>query len=78
MNPTKLGTALSSSIVALTPASWRIFRRRFLSACLAAAVIMATTVVLLSYKVSDTLAGTKKITGLKFPDGPAQGGNYTH
>ena len=64
--------------MALTPASWRIFRRRFLSACLAAAVIMATTVVLLSYKVSDTLAGTKKITGLKFPDGPAQGGNYTH
>ncbi len=37
---------------------------------------MVTTVVVLNYKVSDTLAQTKKIGGLHFPDGPAQGGNY--
>ncbi len=37
---------------------------------------MVATVVVLNYKVSDTLARTKKISGLHFPDGPAQGGNY--
>ncbi len=62
--------------VALTPASWRVFRRRFFAACTAALVVIVTTVVVLNLKVADTLAGTKKIAGLRFPDGPAQGGNY--
>ncbi len=62
--------------VALTPASWRVFRRRFFAACAAALVVIVTTVVVLNLKVADTLAGTKKIGGLHFPDGPAQGGNY--
>ncbi len=38
--------------------------------------MIVTTVVVLNLKVADTLAGTKKIGGLRFPDGPAQGGNY--
>ena len=38
--------------------------------------MIVTTVVVLNLKVADTLAGTKKIGGLHFPDGPAQGGNY--
>ena len=62
--------------MALTPASWRVFRRRFFAACAAALVVIVTTVVVLNLKVADTLAGTKKIGGLHFPDGPAQGGNY--
>ena len=37
---------------------------------------MVTTVVVLNYKVTDTLANTKKIGRLHFPDGPAEGGNY--
>lgn len=37
---------------------------------------MVVAVVVINLKVSDTLAATKKITGLRFPDGPAQGGNY--
>ena len=39
-------------------------------------MVIVTTVVVLNLKVADTLAGTKKIAGLQFPDGPAQGGNY--
>ena len=62
--------------MALTPASWRVFRRRFVSACVAALVVMVATVVVLNYKVSDALDKTKKIDNLTFPDGPAQGGNY--
>lgn len=37
---------------------------------------MVATVVVLNYKVSDTLANTKKIGKLQFPEGPAEGGNY--
>ncbi|MEP6622805.1 MAG: LCP family protein [Acidimicrobiia bacterium] len=62
--------------MALTPASWRAFRRRFVSACAAALVVMVATVLVLNYKVSDALDKTKKIGNLTFPDGPAQGGNY--
>lgn len=39
-------------------------------------MVIVTTVVVLNLKVADTLAGTKKIPGIVFPDGPAQGGNY--
>ena len=39
-------------------------------------MVIVTTVVVLNLKVANTLAGTKKIAGLQFPDGPAQGGNY--
>ncbi len=39
-------------------------------------MVIVTTVVVLNLKVADTLAGTKKIPGLVFPNGPAQGGNY--
>ena len=38
--------------------------------------MIVTTVVVLNLQVAHTLAGTKKIGGLRFPDGPAQGGNY--
>lgn len=62
--------------MALTPSSWRAFRRRFLVAFLVAAVAMVSTVVVLNLKVDDTIAGAKRIGGLSFPEGPAQGGNY--
>jgi LCP family protein required for cell wall assembly len=62
--------------VALSPASWRVFRRRFLIACTAALAMMVASIVVLNVKVDDTLAGTQRIGGLTFPDGPAEGGNY--
>ncbi len=62
--------------MALTPASWRVFRRRFLAACVAALVVIVATVVVLNVKVLRTLADTEKIPDLVFPEGPAQGGNY--
>ncbi len=62
--------------MALTPASWRVFRRRFLIACVAAAVAMVSSVVVLNLKINDTIAGAKKVPNLTFPEGPAQGGNY--
>ena len=39
-------------------------------------MVIVTTVVVLNLKVAQTLAGTKKIPNIVFPDGPAQGGNY--
>jgi len=62
--------------VALTPASWRVFRRRFVVACAAALAIMVTSIVVLNVKVNQTLADTKRIGNLTFPEGPAEGGNY--
>jgi LCP family protein required for cell wall assembly len=62
--------------VALTPASWRVFRRRFVVACAAALAIMVASIVVLNVKVNQTLADTKRIGNLTFPDGPAEGGNY--
>ncbi|MGZ4676650.1 MAG: LCP family protein [Acidimicrobiia bacterium] len=62
--------------MALTPASWRVFRRRFFVACFAALVALVSSIVVLNLKVTDTLASTKRIGGLSFPDGPAEGGNY--
>jgi len=70
------GTASISGTVALTPAFWRVFRRRFFVASLAALVAMVSAIVVLNMKINDTLASTKRINGLQFPDGPAQGGNY--
>ncbi len=60
----------------LTPAFWRVFRRRFFTACVAAVVVMTASIVYLNIRVDDTLAATKKISGITFPDGPAEGGNY--
>jgi LCP family protein required for cell wall assembly len=62
--------------VALTPASWRVFGRRFIVACAAALVIMVASIVVLNVKVNQTLADTKRIGNLTFPEGPAEGGNY--
>jgi LCP family protein required for cell wall assembly len=62
--------------VALTPASWRVFGRRFVVACAAALVIMVASIVVLNVKVNQTLADTQRIGNLTFPDGPAEGGNY--
>jgi LCP family protein required for cell wall assembly len=62
--------------VAPTPASWRVFRRRFLVACAAALVLMVASIVVLNVKVDQTLADTQRIGNLTFPDGPAEGGNY--
>jgi len=62
--------------VALTPASWRVFRRRFVVACAAALAIMVASIVVLNVKVNQTLADTKRIGNLTFPEGPAEGGNY--
>jgi LCP family protein required for cell wall assembly len=62
--------------VALTPASWRVFSRRYLIAFVAALVAVVSSVVVLNTKVNDTLAATKRIGNLNFPDGPAEGGNY--
>jgi LCP family protein required for cell wall assembly len=62
--------------VALTPASWRVFRRRFVVACAAALVVMVSSIVVLNVKVDQTLADTQRIGNLSFPDGPAEGGNY--
>lgn len=62
--------------MALTPASWRVFSRRYLIAFVAALVAVVSSVVVLNTKVNDTLAATKRIGNLNFPDGPAQGGNY--
>lgn len=62
--------------MALSPASWRVFRRRFVIACTAALVMMVASIVVLNLKVDDTLASTQRIPGLSFPEGPAEGGNY--
>src|SRR3954470_3569986 len=62
--------------VALTPASWRVFRRRFVVACAAALAMMVASIVILNVKVNETLADTKRIGNLTFPEGPAEGGNY--
>lgn len=62
--------------MALTPASWRVFTRRYLIAFVAAAVALVASVVVLNTKVNDTLAATKRIGNINFPDGPAEGGNY--
>ncbi len=62
--------------MALTPASWRVFSRRYLIAFVAALVAVVSSVVVLNAKVNDTLAATKRLGGLTFPDGPAEGGNY--
>jgi polyisoprenyl-teichoic acid--peptidoglycan teichoic acid transferase len=62
--------------VALTPASWRVFSRRYLIAFVAALVAVVSSVVVLNTKVNDTLAATKRLGGLTFPEGPAEGGNY--
>ena len=62
--------------MALSPASWRVFRRRFFIACTAALAMMVASIVVLNVKVDDTLAGTQRISGLSFPEGPAEGGNY--
>jgi LCP family protein required for cell wall assembly len=62
--------------VALTPASWRVFRRRFVVACAAALAVMVASIVVLNVKVDQTLADTQRIGNLSFPEGPAEGGNY--
>jgi len=62
--------------VALTPAFWRVFRRRFLIACAASLVAIAASVVVLDQRVTATLDSTARIAGITFPEGPAQGGNY--
>ena len=62
--------------MALTPASWRVFRRRYLVALPSALLIMGTAIVGLNLKVGSTLDSVPKIGGLTFPDGPAEGGNY--
>ena len=38
--------------------------------------MMVASIVVLNVKVDDTLAGTQRIAGLSFPEGPAEGGNY--
>ncbi len=62
--------------MALTPAFWRVFRRRYAVAFMAALLVLVASVVVLNAKVSDTLASTARVGGLSFPPGPAQGGNY--
>jgi LCP family protein required for cell wall assembly len=62
--------------VALTPASWRVFRRRFVVACVVGLAVMVTSIVVLNVKVDQTLADTQRIGNLSFPEGPAEGGNY--
>lgn len=62
--------------MALTPGSWRVFRRRFFTACVATLVVMVTAIVVVNYKINDTLAGTRKIILTLFPTGAAEGGNY--
>lgn len=61
--------------MALTPAFWRVFRRRFLTSCLATLLVMVASIVYLNTQVSAKLRATKKVT-VTFPAGPAEGGNY--
>lgn len=63
------------SAVALSPASWRVFWRRFLTASLVSLVVIVASIVYLNQQVSAKLRATKKVT-LTFPEGSAEGGNY--
>lgn len=61
--------------VALTPASWRVFRRRYLIALPSALVVMVAGMVGLNFKVNESLSGADTVV-VRLPDGPAEGGNY--
>jgi LCP family protein required for cell wall assembly len=62
--------------VPLSPASWRVFGRRYVIALVATVILLTGGIVGANFAIDDALSDIQRVGGLDLPEGPGEAGNY--